>query len=230
MSSSYSQQSLFYPGVYVLDASSITRRLAICTSTPTPSCRMRSNCGRRKHHLSFSLFSLIFSQSLSVLTYPELSPMLRLFLSSSPVLVGLGFDDVVGSRGGGGFINPIEGSVSVSLSPSDTFSASVAFSLCFISSESSAALAERSSATNQLIDHHRPPHNTDNTTKWTLYVARRRQSSRNCRQAKEAFVATSSVDVGPGMKTLFQSSSKKDAISGCRRVRKDGSKKLVSLF
>jgi hypothetical protein len=168
---------------------------------------------RPRHHLSFSLFSETFSHSLSVLIYPELSPILRLFRNASSLSVGLGFSIVGGSRGGGGLIKPTDGSVSVSLSPSGTFTSSGALSFCRCPSESSAALAESSSATNQLIDHHKPPHMNDRTIKWTLYVARRRHSRRNCKQAKEALVATSSVGVGPGVKMLFQSSSKKDAMS-----------------
>ncbi len=138
--------------------------------------------------------------------------MLRRFLSASSASAGLDFNIIEGSRGGGGFIKPVDGSVSVSLSPSGTLSSSGAFSLCFCSSGLSGALAESSSATNQLIDHHKPPHSNDKMMKWTLYVARRRQSKTSCRQAKEAFVATRSVEVGPGVKTLFQSSSKNDAI------------------
>lgn len=110
-------------------------------------------------------------------------------------------------------MEPVDGSVSVSLSPSGTLSGSGDFSFCFCSSALSVSLALPSSATNQLIDHHKPPHINDRTIKWTLYVARRRHNRRNWRQAKEALVATSRVEVGPGTKTLFQSSSKKDAIS-----------------
>jgi hypothetical protein len=166
-----------------------------------------------RHHLSFSLFSETFSHSLSVLIYPEPSPILRLFRNASSLFVGFGFSMLGVSRGGGGLIKPVDGSVSVSLSPSGTFACSGALAFCRCPSESSLALAESSSATNQLIDHHKPPHMNDNTIKWTLYVARRRHSRRNCRQAKEALVATSSVGVGPGVKMLFQSSSKKDAMS-----------------
>lgn len=174
--------------------------------------RKRGICPITWHHLSFSLFSLIFSHSLSVLTYPELSPILRLFRSASSASAGLGFRNVEGSRGGGGCIERLKGSVSVSLSPSGTFSTSGDFSLCLWSSGSSTTLADSSSATNQLMDHHNPPQRNDNTMKWTLYVARRRQSKTSCKQAKEALVATSSVEVGPGTKTLFQSSSKNEAI------------------
>jgi hypothetical protein len=120
-----------------------------------------------------------------------------------------------------GFIEPVDGSVSVSLSPSGLFSGSSDLSFCVVSSGASAALAKPSSATNQFMDHHNPPHSSDKTMKWTLYVASRRQSSRNCRQANDAFVATSSVDEGPGIKMLFQSSSKKDAIS-CSSERDTG--------
>ncbi len=172
-------------------------------------------------HLSFSLLLLTFSHSLSVLMYPELSPILRRFFSASSASVGLGFRVVEGFRGGGGFIRPDVGSVSVSLSPNGTFSGSSDLSFCFCASDSSVALAERSSLTNQLIDHHKPPHINDRTMKWALYVASRRQSSRNCRQAKEAFVATSSVGVGPGLKTLLQSSSKKDAMPRSNNGRRN---------
>lgn len=41
---------------------------------------------------------------------------------------------------------------------------------------------------------------------------------RNCRAAKVAFVAISSEGVGPGVKTLLQRSSMKEAISAVRRV------------
>ena len=164
-------------------------------------------------HLSFSLFSLIFSHSLSVLTYPELSPKLRRFLIASSASDDLGFSMVGGSRGGGGFIKSVDGSVSVSLSPNGVLCISTGFSFCCCSLDSSGALADCSSATNQLIDHHNPPQRSDKTMKWTLYVARRRQSRRNCRHANEAFVATISVDVGPGVNMLFMSSVKKDAIS-----------------
>jgi hypothetical protein len=148
-----------------------------------------------------------------VLIYPELSPKLRLFLIASPASVGFGFIEAGGSRVARGFIEPVDGSVSVSLSPNGLFSSSGDLSFCVVSSGASAALAEPSSATNQFMDHHNPPHSSDKTMKWTLYVASRRQSRRNCRQANDAFVATRSVDEGPGIKMLFQSSSKKDAIS-----------------
>ena len=49
-----------------------------------------------------------------------------------------------------------------------------------------------------------------------LYVAIRRQSRTNCRQANEALVATRRVGVGPGVNMLLERSSKNDAIS-CRR-------------
>ncbi len=144
--------------------------------------------------------------------YPELSTILRRFFSASSASAGLDSREVGGFGGGGGFIRPDDGSVSVSLSPSGTFSGSADLSFCFCASDSSLALAERSSPTNQLIDHHKPPHIKDRTMKWTLYVASRRQSSSNCKHAKEAFVATSSVGVGPGVKMLLQSSSRKDAM------------------
>jgi hypothetical protein len=150
--------------------------------------------------------------------YPELSPILRLFLSASSASKGFGFNGAGGSRGGGGFIKPADGSVSVSLSPSGVLSCSDLRSFCFCSSEPSAALAEPSSATNQLMDHHKPPHRNDKTMKWTLYVARSRHRRRSCRHAKEAFVATSSVEVGPGVKILSQSSSKKDAMRFDKRL------------
>lgn len=97
--------------------------------------------------------------------YPELSPILRRFLTASSASVGFGFNEAGGLRGDGGFVRPDDGSVSVSLSPKDTFSGSADLSFCFGMSESSFALAERSSLTNQLIDHHKLPHINDRTMK-----------------------------------------------------------------
>ena len=49
--------------------------------------------------------------------------------------------------------------------------------------------------------------------KWIEYVAMRRSSSTTCRHAKEIFVATRRVEVGPGVKMDWKRSVMKVAMS-----------------
>jgi hypothetical protein len=167
----------------------------------------------RALYWSLSPPSLTFSHSLSVLTYPELSPWLCRCLTVPCASADLGFSKA-GCCFGGGAVGRIGGgaiSVSVSLPPLEPFSGSgdFSFSLFFASS---VALPASSSATNQFIDHQRPAQRSERTMKWTLYVAIRRANRMNWSAAKLALVATRRVGVGPGMKMLFQRPSKKDAM------------------
>jgi len=176
-----------------------------------------------------------FSHSLSVLIYPELpelSTRLRRFLNASSLadnwgaalagIGGLSAEDVMVEEAMGS-LSPARLSVSVSLSvlsiAAGILTASAVFCLPFTTSlafcfsfSSSRILTSLISFENQLIDHHNAPERNDRTTKWTLWVTIKRTKSRNCREAKVAFVATSSEGVGPGVKILDQRSSRKDAM------------------
>ena len=123
-------------------------------------------------YFSRSSLSLIFSHSLSVLTYPELSPWLDLL--RRVLSVGCGLSKLVASFGGG-LLGGGMTSVSVSLSPTELGSNDLSFPFLFCAS--SLALATCSSPANQLIDHHSPPQRTERTMKCTLWVAIRSRSS-----------------------------------------------------
>lgn len=62
------------------------------------------------------------------------------------------------------------------------------------------------------MDHHSAPERNERTTKWILYVATRSMNRTSWSAANVALVATRSVGVGPGVNTLDQRSSTKEAI------------------
>lgn len=62
------------------------------------------------------------------------------------------------------------------------------------------------------MDHHSAPERNERTTKWILDVATRSRKRTSWSAANVAFVATRRVGVGPGVNTLDQSSSTKEAM------------------
>ena len=167
--------------------------------------------GQSSHQISLSP-SLTFSHSLSVLTYPELSPrLLRRFPSSAAAGRGrrctldsswdsTALEDIFAGSGAASVSVSLPGSGlrSILLFPSGSVL------LVFCSACNSRA--------NQLIEYQRPAQRKDRTMKWTLRVAARRARRRNCSAPNVALVATRRVGVGPGVKTEFHRSSRNDAM------------------
>lgn len=142
------------------------------------------------------------SHSLSVLMSPDVDPGLLLFRKAlSRASVGI---LISGLRGGStGFPSLSAASVSVPLSSLLlSFISFLSSLICFVSL--SFSFAACSSFTNQLIANQSPAHKTDSTTKWMLYVRNSKANSTSWSAAKDALVATTSVGVGPGVKTEDQ--------------------------
>lgn len=141
------------------------------------------------------------SQSLSALILPLLEDETSRGLASSASI-----DELMAAGSAGDFSDEISTFViSSSTAASDPSNSVLSFCACLDSS--SCLLNANNSAANQLIAHHKPPQIIDSMTKWILCVAISRDNKTTCRAPNDAFVATRSVGVGPGVKMLFQRSS-----------------------